>query len=166
MIKIDKIIFILLSSLLIASCDTGLGLIETKISGNVIFLNSDKKPDKVESVWVVAASKSLFESPTLNDLIISDRPVNLSKDMSNYEIFVPFGTYSIIAAIWKEKNKDWDYLNILGLYGYNPQTGEIDDPNPIVISKSKKIAFNRNIVCDWGFLYSNEELLYRPQKSF
>jgi hypothetical protein len=106
----NKITIFVLFALMIFSCDTGLGLIETKISGNVIFVNSDKKPDKVESVWVLAASKSLFENPTLNDLIISDRPINLSNDTSNYEVFVPVGTYSIIAAIWKEKNKDWDYM--------------------------------------------------------
>lgn len=152
--------------MIIFSCDTGLGLIETRITGNVIFMNSDKKPDKVESVWVVAASKSLFENFTLNDIIISDRPVNLSKDTSKFDVFVPVGTYSIIAAIWKEKNKDWNYLNILGLYGYNPKTGMVDDPNPTVISQDQKVASNRNIICDWGFLDLSRDEIYKHENNF
>ena len=164
-IVIKKIVFVFFI-LMIFSCDTGLGLIETKISGNVIFVNSDKKPDKVESVWVLAASKSLFENPTLNDLIISDRPINLSKDTSNYEVFVPVGSYSIIAAIWKEKNKDWDYLNILGLYGFDPVTGTLYDTEATVISEDKKVVSNKNIICDWKFLSLNQNTIRKPKDIF
>ena len=161
--KIRGIIFLILFGLICFSCDTGLGLIETKISGDVIFVNSDKKPDKIESVWIVATSKSLFENFSLNDLVISDRPVNLSKDTSHYEVFVPVGSYSIIAAIWKEKNKDWNYLNILGLYGFNPLTGLVYDDKPTVISNEQKVVSDRNIICDWQFLNLNQSKKLREQ---
>ncbi len=141
------------------SCDTGLGLMSTKISGKVIFINSDKKPDFVESVWVFAAEKSIFDNLTLNDIIISDRPVDLSKDSSKYEIFVPFGTYIIVAAVWKEKGKDWNYQKILGFYGYDPVNFSYYDKNPVMVTKDKKVASGYNIICDWKFVFFGSSLM-------
>lgn len=139
------------------SCDTGLGLLETKITGRVVFINSDKKPDFVESVWVIAATKSLFNNPTLNDLVISDRPVNLSKDSSDYQVFVPPGSYVIVAAIWKSKGEDWNFLHIVGRYGYDPVHFSYYDTQPIVVSDRQKIASGRDIICDWSFVFSTAE---------
>ena len=136
------------------SCDTGLGLLETKITGRVVFINSDKKPDLVESVWVVAAAKSLFNNPTLNDLVISDRPVNLNKDSSEYEVFVPPGSYVIVAAIWKQKGKDWNFLNIIGRYGYDPVHFTYFDTQPVVISDRQKVVSGKDIICDWSFVFT------------
>ena len=157
MVKFFKILMVCLVIPPTFSCDTGLGLITTKITGDVIFYNQDKKPDYVESVWVVAAEKSLFENPSLSDIIVSDRPVNLSKDTSMYEIFVPTGTYIVVAAIWKEKGKDWNYQKMLGIYGFDPINFAYYDENPIQITEKNKVASGYDIICDWGFIFSNQE---------
>jgi len=155
-LKISKILSIGGASFaLFTTCDTGLGIISTKISGDVIFINQDKKPDYVESVWVVAAEKSLFENPSLSDIIVSDRPVNLGKSTSQYEIFTPAGSYIVIAAIWKEKGQDWNYLNMLGIYGFDPINFVYYDENPVQITEQKKIASGYDIICDWGFIFAN-----------
>ena len=148
----------ILSAVLLStvSCDTGLGLITTKIAGKVIFIHPENRPNSVESVWVIAAEKSLFENPSLSDVVISDRPVNLFSDSSAYEVFVPHGSYVIVAAIWKEKGKDWNYLNILGIYGFDPTTFTYYDTNPIAINQNRPVATDYNIICDWGFIFSQK----------
>ncbi len=108
---------------------------------------------------MVAAEKSLFDNPTLNDIVISDRPVDLSKDSANYEIFVPFGTYILVAAVWKEKDKDWNYQKILGIYGYDPVSFSYYDENPVRVTKDKKVASGYNIICDWRFVFLESSIL-------
>lgn len=153
--RIRKVIVLLvLIGLAALSCDTGLGLMTTRITGQVIFHNPDKKPDYVESVQVVVASRSLFESPSLDDVILADRPVNLSQQKASYEVFVPPGTYPMIAAIYKKKGQDWNYLNILGVYGFDPLTYTFYDTDPVVIGDKHKVASGYDIICDWRFIGS------------
>ncbi len=140
--------------LVVVSCDTGLGLITTSITGEVIFIHPEDRPEFVESVWVIAAEKSLFEKPSMSDVVISDRPVNLTVDSSAFEVFVPKGNYVIVAAIWKEKGKDWNYLNILGIYGFDPTTFTYYDTSAIIINQNHQVAAGYNILCDWGFIFS------------
>jgi hypothetical protein len=151
-----KIFYIVLLIAGALSCDTGLGLMTTKITGKIIFLNTDKKPDDIESVWVIAASKELFESPSLDDVVISDKSVNLSQKESPYEIFTPPGTFIILAAVYRKKGEDWNYLNILGRYGFDPVNFTYYDTDPIVISKKNPVANGYDIICDWGFIFLNE----------
>ena len=78
--KTKYVFFILVLLFLFSSCeiDHGLGVMESQIAGDILFLNPDKKPDYVESVRIVAAVKFPFTS--LSDVVIMNTSVNLSKE--------------------------------------------------------------------------------------
>ncbi len=140
--------FVVVFSLL-AGCeiDHGLGIMESKITGDVIFLNPEKKPDFVESVRIVAAVKFPFTS--LSDVVFMNTSINLSRETSAYEIPAPISTYQVVAAVWKEKGKAWDYTNLLGIYGFNPSTGQFEFKK-VALTKSDPVAQGIDIFCDWS----------------
>jgi hypothetical protein len=146
-----KILLPFLALVFGSSCevDHGLGVMESSISGNVVFVNHDKKPDYVESVRIVAAVKYPFTS--LSDVVFANTSVNLSKEQSEYELPAPLTNYQIVAAVWKEKGKTWDYTNLLGFYGFNPSNGEFEYKE-ISLTKQDPVAENVDIYCDWSFL--------------
>lgn len=142
------ILFIIIFSFLFGcEIDHGLGIMESKISGDVIFLNPEKKPDYVESVRVVAAVKFPFTS--LSDVVFMNTSINLSKEKSAYEIPAPLSTYQIVAAVWKEKGKAWNYANLLGIYGFNPLSGQFEFKK-VALTKSNPVAQGIDIYCDWS----------------
>ena len=149
--KLMKIIFPILVLIFATSCevDHGLGVMESSISGKVVFINHDKMPDYVESVRIVAAVKYPFTS--LSDVVFANTSVNLSKEQSEYDLPAPMSNYQIVAAVWKEKGKTWDYTNLLGFYGFNPLSGEFEYKK-VSLTKQNPVAENVDIYCDWSFL--------------
>lgn len=126
-----------------------MGVMKSRISGKIIFLNPDKKPDYVESVRVVAAVKFPFTS--LSDVVFMNTSVNLSMEEPEYEIPAPLATYRVVAAVWKEKGKAWNYANLLGFYGFNPVAGEFEYKE-VELTDSHPVAENIDIYCDWSLL--------------
>ncbi len=143
--------WLLAFSLLIMSCaiDQGLGTMDSYITGRVIFLNPEQKPDYVEAVRMVAIIN--MPPQNLGDVIIANTSVNLSREEPTYSIPAPYAAYRMIAAIWKEKGKAWDYTNILGFYGFDPVTYTIED-KVVDVTKEHPIAENIDIYCDWSLL--------------
>jgi hypothetical protein len=131
------------------SIDHGLGTLDTRITGDVVFLNRDQKPESVEAVRVIAVVNMPPES--LGDVVFTYKSVNLSRDKSEYDIPAPDATYELVAAIWKEKGKAWNYGNILGFYGFDPVTYEIESKT-VTIDKHHPVASNIDIICDWSLL--------------
>ncbi len=129
--------------------DHGLGTLDTGITGEVIFLNRDQKPESVEAVRVIAVVNMPPES--LGDVVFTYKSINLSRDKSEYDIPAPDATYELVAAIWKEKGQAWNYGNILGFYGFDPVTYEIESKT-VSIDKYHPVAKNIDIVCDWSLL--------------
>ena len=142
-------VFVFFNLFLGCDIDHGLGVMESKIAGDIVFINPDKKPDYVESVRVVAAVKFPFTS--LSDVVIMNTSVNLSKAQPNYVIPAPLSSYQVVAAVWKEKGKAWNYANLLGIYGFNPVEGQFDYKE-VTLTKSNPVANNINIYCDWSLL--------------
>ncbi len=130
-------------------CDHGLGLLESRITGHLYYLNVDKRPDYVESVRVVA----LVQVPpqSLGDVVYTARGVGFRSQEATYELPAPLTTYVMVAAIWRQKGKDWDYGNILGIYGFDPinYTFEI---TPVTLDKAHPVAEGIDIYCDWGLI--------------
>ena len=150
-----KALLIILIIPLMTACeiDHGLGTLDSRITGKVIFLNKDKKPDYVESVRIVAAVNLPPES--LGDVVFTNTSVNLSKDEPDYYVPAPLATYQLVAAIWKEKGKAWNYSKILGFYGFDPVNFTFDSVK-VVLTKSQPIAKDIDIYCDWSLLPEKE----------
>jgi hypothetical protein len=148
--KMKRLLLITLLMLgLQCEIDHGLGTMDSRITGKVIFLNQDKKPDYVESVRIVAVVN--LPPKTLGDLVITNTSVNLSQEQPEYYIPAPLATYRLIAAIWKEKGHSWDYGNILSFYGFDPVNYQVDSV-AVVLTKNHPVAYNVDIICDWTML--------------
>jgi hypothetical protein len=137
--------------LLTMSCsiDHGLGTLDSRITGKVVFLNRDKMPSYVEAVRIVAVVH--MPPQNLGDVVITNTSVNLSKEEPTYYIPAPIASYEVIAAIWKEKGKAWNYANILGFYGFDP-VNYIFDYKKVELTKGQPVAPDIDIYCDWSFL--------------
>lgn len=150
--------------LVIASClvlflsceiDHGLGLIRTKITGQIILPDLSNRPDYLESVRVIATTKNLGDLQqgelTLSDVVFSNSPVSLGRQTSSYELSAPEGEYKLIAAVWKKHGEAWDYTRFIGFYGFNPDSFTFDF-DPVVLTSSQPVAKDIDIYCDWSFV--------------
>ena len=148
--KIVQSIFVFSSILFLTSCDIdhGLGTLESKISGRIIFINHEKKPDSIEAVRVIAAVR--VPPQDLGDVVFTYSSVDLSQERSEYEIPAPLSEYELVAAIFKEKGKAWNYANILGFYGFDPTTYSFDFQK-VYLDKAHPVAKGIDIYCDWQF---------------
>ncbi|MBN2413795.1 hypothetical protein JXQ31_19095 [candidate division KSB1 bacterium] len=146
-----KTLALLFILFLITACeiDHGLGTLDSRITGRVIFLNQDKKPDYVESVRIVAAVN--LPPQSLGDVVFTNTSVNLSKDEPDYYVPAPLATYQLVAAVWKEKGQAWNYSKILGFYGFDPVNFTFDSVK-VVLTKEQPVAKNIDIYCDWSIL--------------
>jgi hypothetical protein len=146
-----KKFFFLLPLLGVLSCtiDHGLGTLDSQISGKVVFLNPEQMPPYIESVRVVAVVN--MPPQNLGDVVITNSSVNLSKAEPTYYIPAPIASYDLVAAVYKEKGKAWNYANILGFYGFDP-VNFIYDYKKVVLTKSEPMVRDINIYCDWSLL--------------
>jgi hypothetical protein len=134
------------------ACDHGLGVMESRIKGTLYYLNVAQRPDYVESVRVVALVR--MPPQTLGDLVFTNRGVGSRDEESSYDLPAPLTSYVMVAAIWREKGKDWNYGNILGIYGFDPVNYTFET-KPVVLSKSQPVADSVDIYCDWSIIAMN-----------
>ena len=130
--------FIILSALLILSCNTDPGLepTESGISGTITFTGD--WPENTDEITVVAATK--FPPSSLEEIVLSE-PLPLGKDSVDYVIYHPPLDFAAVGVVWKEKDQPWDVTNIIGIYfppgegpGLNPANVSIPDKNTLVSS--------------------------------
>ena len=127
--------------------DHGLGIIESRITGKVIYLHPELKPARVDAVRVVAVVN--FPPQGLGDLVITNKSISLSDPAPDYHLPAPLSHYVLVGAIYREKGKEWDYGNILGLYGVNPDSGRFT-PRSVTLTKETPVVENVDIFCDWA----------------
>ena len=127
--------------------DTGLGLMESQISGDVIFINPSAKADYVDAVRIVAVVN--FPPEGLGDVIFSSS-IDISKTRAHYSIPAPLAEYAAVAVIWKRKGREWNYSNILGLYGMDWANPFDVNLEPVKLTKKNPIAGNIDIQADWS----------------
>jgi hypothetical protein len=140
--------FITLLSIVGCELDHGLGPMESRIKGRIVFLNFEHRPDYVESVRIIAVVKWDPDNLSMSDVVIANRSVNLSREYSEYDVSAPVTTYDLVAAIWKQKGKAWNYTNVLGFYGFDPVTFELGDTR-VRLTKEHPVVADIDIRCDW-----------------
>ncbi len=137
--------------LLLPACeiDHGLGTIESRISGRVVFLHPELKPARIDAVRVVAVVN--FPPQSLGDLVFTNTSINLSQPAPAYSLPAPLATYALVGAIYREKGREWDYSNILGFYGANPDSN-VYSVEAVILSKEHPVAEGIDIYCDWAMV--------------
>ena len=137
--------------------DHGLGVSDSRIRGHIILPDMSQRPDYFEAVRVVALTKTLdAEEITLNDVVFSNSSVDLNAELPAYDLPAPLSRYEFIGAVWKERDKNWDYTKIFGFYGFDPDSFQFN-MQPVVLTKQQPIAENIDIVCDWIFVNPSDE---------
>ena len=69
--------------------------------------------------------------------------INFRQPTAEYELYLPQGTYDVVAVLWKEHNQSWNISNVIGVYG-----GGIIDDLLIPTYKSVTIPDNNTTVSD------------------
>ena len=145
------LIFLLGTSGHFISCDIdhGLGVSISRIRGHVILPDMSLRPDYFEAVRIIALTKTLdAEDITLNDAVFSNFSVDLDHPRPTYDLPAPLSRYEFIGAIWKHREKGWDYTKIFGFYGFDPDSF-IFTTEPVYLTEEQPIVENIDIVCDW-----------------
>jgi hypothetical protein len=129
--------------------DHGLGISKSRIRGHVILPDMSLRPDYFEAVRVIALTKKLdAENITLNDAVIANYSVDLSQERPTYDLPAPLSKYEFIGAVWKHREKGWDYTKIFGFYGFDPDSFKFTS-EPIYLTEDHPIVDGIDIVCDW-----------------
>jgi len=129
---------ILLIMIMQFSCrvDHGLEPINSKITGTVTFHGDH--PPSTDEVRVVVAKD--FPPKDIKSLLFSNM-INYREKTAEYEIYLPKGTYKVVAVLWKEHNESWNISNVIGVYG-----GSISGDLLIPTYRSVTIADNNTTV--------------------
>jgi hypothetical protein len=119
------VLAVLLSILLIATVifitcqiDHGLGPIHSKIGGRVYLQGN--LPPHTDEIRIAAALT--FPPRNINELLFSDMLQfksgnTITNPAPEWEIYLPEGTYGVVAAIWKGDNQSWNISDVVGVYG-------------------------------------------------
>ncbi len=136
------------------SCDVdhGLGVSQSRIQGRLILPDMSQRPDYFQAVRIVALTKTLdAEDVSLNDAVFSNKSVDLGVPNPTFDLPAPISKYEFVGAVWKHRDKSWDYTKIFGFYGFDPDSFKYN-VQPIVLTKGQPVVDDIEIVCDWIFV--------------
>ena len=130
--------------------DHGLGPLHSKISGRV-YLSGDLPPHTDE---IRVAAALTFPPRNINELLFSDMLQfksgnKITNPSPEWKIYLPEGTYGVVAAIWKGDNQSWNISDVIGVYGVtfigNVLTGL---PQPVTIRNEYDVLDTINIIAN------------------
>lgn len=76
---------------------------------------------------------------------------NVDKDTIEYKMPLNYGTYDVVAVLWKPKGEEWSFetiSNILGVY----TEPNIFKPKPVTIDKDSAFVSGVDMYADFGFV--------------
>jgi len=76
---------------------------------------------------------------------------NVMKDTAEFKVPLNYGTYDVVAVLWKPKGEEWSFetiSNILGVY----TAPNIFKPKPVTITKEDEFVGGLKIYADFGFV--------------
>ena len=76
---------------------------------------------------------------------------DVRKDTTEFQVPLNYGTYDVVAVLWKPKGEEWSFetiSNILGVY----TAPNLFKPKPVTIAKGDKFISDVNIYADFGFV--------------
>jgi len=147
-------LFLLLSILAIMTCDMDKGLeVVPWIEGKIIIDSIDRVEEGQTGDIVVVVAPD-FPPKRWTDIIKTpplhfDRKVE--KDTIEYKVPLNYGTYAVVAVLWKPKGEEWSFetiSNILGVY----TDPNIFKPKEVIINKGDEFVPGVDIYADFGFV--------------
>jgi hypothetical protein len=153
--NIKKLFSFFLLFLFLFGCefDQGLGPLNSKISGQLVYFGSEFKPANIGEVRVAALLN--FPPSGLNDIIFSD-PLEFNSDTVDYELYLPVGEYRAIVVLWKASGENWSFNSLLGLYGFAPP--DQFELRGLSITKENPILENVNLFALWSFANTSSKI--------
>ena len=156
--RLGKITLLLAFLVIAISCDGNLGLDLTSMEGNTglkpapwiegnIYFEGQPTDQTGEVIIVVAPE---FPPHEWTDIIKSS-PLPFSQDTVEYQLPLNYGTYDIIAILWKPKGEEWSFetiSNILGVY----TKPNLFRPLEVTIEDQDKFVSNIDIEADFGLI--------------
>ncbi|MFQ5633039.1 MAG: hypothetical protein ACE5I1_30090, partial [bacterium] len=124
--------------------DQGLGVLGSRISGQVVYLGADSRPDNIDEVRVVAVAN--FPPSGLSDVFFSEA-IPFEQDTTQYDILLPLGEYPAVGVLWKPRGKDWSFTSLLGFYGFEPPASA--SLLPVNLTQDEPIATNIDLFALW-----------------
>lgn len=76
---------------------------------------------------------------------------DVRKDTTEFQVPLNYGTYDVVAVLWKPKGEEWSFetiSNILGVY----TAPNLFKPKEVEIKKGDKFVSDINIYADFGFV--------------
>jgi hypothetical protein len=152
-----KITILTLASILVIAlitCEMDKGLnITPWIEGKLIIESIDRTQEgNIGDVVVVVAPD--FPPQKWTD-IIKTPPIrfnhNLEEDVVEYKVPLNFGTYDVVAVLWKPKGEEWSFetiSNILGVY----TEPNLFKPKSVELPKDQDFVPGIDIYADFGFV--------------
>lgn len=125
------------------SVDHGIEEIKTKITGRVIFVDSQNRPAYADQARVVAVYQ--FPPTGLGDVLYSNT-LPAGRDTSKFEILAQKGTYAALGVLWRRVGEGWSFSNLLGLYTAPSELA----PKPVTVSDENPVAANIDIYGTWA----------------
>lgn len=144
----------LLITVVIITCEMDKGLeITPWIEGKLTIDSIDKTQEgNIGDVVIVVAPD--FPPKKWTD-IVKTPPIrfnhNLEEDEVEYKVPLNFGTYDVIAVLWKPKGEEWSFetiSNILGVY----TEPNLFKPKSVTIPKGQDFVSGIDIFADFGFV--------------
>lgn len=150
--RVSNILFLIFCLFLSCTIDHGLEPIQSKIGGTVQFIGK-QNPFTTDEVRVAVVPQ--FPPRTINELLFSDiiwlNKDTLPADPRPWEIYVPPGSYDIVAVIWKANNQSWNISDIIGVYGGTFIGEQLIPPfplRPIVVPEKDSVIDTLHIVAN------------------
>ena len=140
----------------IVSCNTDQGLEPGPwIEGQIIIESIDRVAEAQTGDMVIVVAPD-FPPKKWTD-IIKTPPIHFKRDVKkdtvDYTLPLNFGTYAVVAVLWKPKGEEWSFetiSNILGVY----TEPNLFKPKPVTINKGDKFVPGIDIYADFGFIRS------------
>jgi len=85
---------------------------------------------------------------------------NVTKDTADFKVPLNYGTYDIVAVLWKPKDQEWSFetiSNILGVY----TAPNIFKPKPVTITNADKYVSGINIYADFDLVRYGSFIKYK-----
>lgn len=135
--------FLVLCILCLITCtiDHGLLPINSMIGGK-LYITGQAPPNTDE--LRVGVIKN-FPPESITEIMFSNQ-LSYNRDTVEYEIFLPPGTYEVVAVIWKENDQSYNISDIVGVYG-GGFIGDLLIPSflPVTIADENTALHNTNI---------------------
>lgn len=148
LLRAVRFAFLTATAAVFLSCDfdQGIGPSPTRITGKVLFLDTNLRPSNVDEVRVIAVSQ--LPPSGFGDIYFSN-PVRFDKDTADYEIQLPAGNFPAAGVLWKARGKDWAITNLLGIYGFTPPVSF--SLKSVEVTQDNPVAENIDIFALWSF---------------